>query len=132
MGIGLLLILGIYGLSIAVMHAVFRGRRNKRQEPEHVVLVTRNNEQMIEGYLASLYAVNRLRGRQVAVTIFDNGSTDETRAIIERCAGRYESITYETTTDRLDAFLAEHQEHMVKLVRLEQAAANRDLSAARW
>ncbi|GAB2721229.1 hypothetical protein ACFQWB_14840 [Paenibacillus thermoaerophilus] len=88
--IGLLGILASYGLAVLGVHLAYARTRRSRgdvAEPQ-VVFLTRNGQDQIEWYIRSLQWSSSLRGRPVAVTLLDEGSTDQTVAIASRLARR--------------------------------------------
>lgn len=122
MWMGLLWIVGIYGICIAVIHAAYAVHRSKGTVPEttYIALITHNNELQIEWYLRSLIFFSWLRGRQIAITIFDEGSADGTLDIIERFSENRNSIQILVAEESLDAFLDLHQGDAVVVHRLMQ------------
>ncbi len=89
MWIGLLWIFGSYGASIALLHLIYGNRKRKRNQAARVLLVTKNNQMHIEWYIRSLFFFSRIKGRDIAAMVLDEGSTDETIQIIERLSNRY-------------------------------------------
>ena len=84
MWIGLLWIVGCYGISIAVLHLLYETRKRRAPVAARVLLITHNNQTQIEWYIRSLFFASRIKGRNIAATVLDEGSTDETLRIIER------------------------------------------------
>ncbi|MGG1552433.1 hypothetical protein [Paenibacillus ferrarius] len=119
MWIGLLGIIGCYGISIALIHLLF-GIRNKRgKKPTNVVLVTKNNQSQIEWVIRSMFFFSRIKGKPVKATIIDEGSSDETREIIERLSQTHAlDFRIQTDFDAIDRFLREHDDDPVVLIHL--------------
>ncbi|WP_019535681.1 hypothetical protein [Paenibacillus ginsengihumi] len=90
MMIGLLYILGIYAAGLAIIHWL-HGRWSKEEgvRRPHYILITRNNQLQIEWYIRSLFFFSRVKGRNMIVTIVDEGSTDDTLDIVMRLAKVY-------------------------------------------
>ncbi|MEK4513092.1 hypothetical protein [Paenibacillus sp. FSL K6-2524] len=76
-----------YGLAAVLVH-VFHSRylRSKRKGNKqiHYILVTHNHENQMEWYLRALSWYARLRGESLRVTVLDEGSQDDTLAIMQR------------------------------------------------
>jgi hypothetical protein len=88
---GMLWIFGIYGLCVVMVHAVhmYMRRCGKLPAKKHYVLVSSDNQLQMEWYLRSLILFSWLRGIEIRITILDEGSTDDTLAIVERLSVRY-------------------------------------------
>lgn len=84
MWIGLLWIVGSYGAGIVVVHLLFGTHQEKPAKKARVLLITKNNATQIEWYIRSMFFFSKLKGREIAATILDEGSTDDTMKIIER------------------------------------------------
>lgn len=118
MWIGLLWILGCYGISIAVLHLLF-GARKGSKKPAKVLLVTKNNQNQIEWYIRSLFFFSGLKGYEVSATIYDEGSSDDTRQIIERLSHTHMlDLCYETEYDAAQQFIDQHEGEAVVVVHL--------------
>ncbi|MBP1992634.1 hypothetical protein [Paenibacillus eucommiae] len=119
MWIGLLWIFGCYGISIALLHIWFGFKNNKQRSAAQVLLITRNNQSQIEWYIRSMFFFSRIRGRELQVTILDEGSTDETMRIIERLSHTYcMDIKWCLPDKSLDDFLEAHGDEAVIVVHL--------------
>ncbi|KRE97969.1 hypothetical protein ASG89_29135 [Paenibacillus sp. Soil766] len=117
MWIGLLCIFGCYGLSVTVLHLLLR--KGTKKKPATVLLVTKNNQNQIEWVIRSLFFFSRVRGNQVKATIIDEGSSDDTREIIERLSQTYAlELRLQSDYDAVDRFLSQHDEDPVVLVHL--------------
>ncbi|MDQ0902953.1 MULTISPECIES: hypothetical protein [unclassified Paenibacillus] len=119
MWIGLLWILGCYGISIAVLHLLLGTRRGGSKKTANVLLVTKNNQNQIEWYIRSLFFFSRFKGNEVKATIFDEGSSDDTRKIIERLSHSHLlELRYLTDYDAVDHYLRQHDSEPVTVVHL--------------
>ncbi|QGQ93511.1 hypothetical protein EHS13_00510 [Paenibacillus psychroresistens] len=115
MVIGLIWIMGIYGLCALLVLGLHRLQQKK---PIHVALVTLNNQTQIEWYLRSFLWVSVLRGRSIYLTVFDAGSTDETLAIVTKLALDRDNIKVETSTDGVSTYMNQHGEDAVIVLQL--------------
>jgi TM2 domain-containing membrane protein YozV len=115
MVIGLVWIMGIYGLCALLVLGLHRFQQKK---PIHVALVTLNNQTQIEWYLRSFLWISVLRGRSIYVTVFDAGSTDETLAIIIKLASTRDNIKMETSTEGVSNYMIQHGEDAVVVLHL--------------
>lgn len=119
MWIGLLWIIGCYGLSVAILHFIFGLTKAKPRQSSHFLLITKNNGLHIEWYIRSLHVFSWLRGRQVKVTILDEGSTDDTLPILERMAGQarieLEFLASGTSTEE---WLSQFEEGEIRVIPL--------------
>ncbi|MCY9660494.1 hypothetical protein P5G65_14460 [Paenibacillus chondroitinus] len=119
MWIGLLWILGCYGISIAVLHLLFGARKGRKKKPAKVLLVTKNNQNQIEWYIRSLFFFSGLKGYEVTATIYDEGSSDDTRQIIERLSHTHLlDLRYQMDFDAVDQFRSQHEGESVVVVHL--------------
>lgn len=119
MFLGLLWILGIYAAGIALVHWYYRDQRRELRAVTQVLLITHNNQTQIEWYIRSLYFFSRLKGRDIHVTLADEGSSDDTLAIAERFRQELHlDICHFDTANAFDAWIAEHEEEQVIVVRL--------------
>ncbi|MFD3259359.1 hypothetical protein ACE3MQ_12180 [Paenibacillus lentus] len=80
-------ILFSYGVAGVLVH--FFHSRNLKYKPisrkrVHYILVAHNHENQMEWYLRALMWYSCLRAQSLRVTILDEGSQDDTLAIIER------------------------------------------------
>ena len=119
MWIGLLCIFGCYGVSIVMLHLLFGARKGTKKKPATILLVTKNNQNQIEWVIRSLFFFSRIKGNQVKATIIDEGSSDDTREIIERLSQKYTlELRFQAEYDAIDRFLSQHDEDPVVLVHL--------------
>ncbi len=103
---GFLLIVGCYGICVALVH-LFHQRYQQNHSPSqryprpsepkpdvpHYVLITHNNQMQVEWYLRSLLIYSKMRGQSLKITIIDEGSQDDTLAIVWRMSlNRYVDI----------------------------------------
>jgi len=116
---GLLMILGAYGISAAIIHVLHAcSRRMNEQETYQLVVVTRDSAAKIEWYLYSYLFVSWLRGRQTAITVFDDCSMDDTVPIVRKVAEPRPNVKLYETTEELDRFLEEHESQPLLLLHL--------------
>jgi hypothetical protein len=119
MWIGLLCIFACYGVSISMLHLLFGTRKGTKKKPATILLVTKNNQNQIEWVIRSLFFFSRVKGNQVKATIIDEGSSDDTKEIIERLSQTYAlELRFQTDYDAVDRFLSQHEEDPVVLVHL--------------
>jgi hypothetical protein len=119
MWIGLLWILGCYGISVAVLHICLGTYLQKTKKAAKILLITKNNQAQIEWYIRSMFFFSRLRGRDLTVTILDEGSTDDTGKIIERlCYIHRMDLEWCSPEQSLDDLLRAHLDDPVILVNL--------------
>jgi hypothetical protein len=117
MWIGLLWILGCYGLSIAVLHVCFSMRLKSTRKVINVLVVTRNNQNEIEWYIRSMFFFSRIQGRDLKARILDEGSTDETMQIIERLSQTMD-LVIGSSGESLEELLRMYENEPVILVKL--------------
>lgn len=86
MGFELLWIVCVYALGAASVHAASWRRSRRLSGAKHYVLYTLNDGRHIEWVVRSLVIFHWLRGRQVLITVVDEGSTDETLHIVSSLA----------------------------------------------
>lgn len=120
----LLWIVGSYGTCIIALHVIYylqchnmdcQGWRGKMM---HYVLITRNNQLQIEWYVRSLQFIAWLKGRNMALWIYDEGSTDDTLNIVSRIGkGCPKALHIWLSAADFQSFMAEHKEYLV-VVRL--------------
>ncbi|MCR8632359.1 hypothetical protein [Paenibacillus radicis (ex Xue et al. 2023)] len=121
MVLGLLWIFGSYAASIALVHWFYRRHRNEAREATHFLLITCNSQMQVEWYIRSLFFFSRLKGREIQVTLFDEGSTDDTLAIVERMRREYQvDISGFETAGSLEEWIEQHEDKQVIVVRLGQ------------
>ena len=81
--LGLLWIIGVYALGAVAVHAAYRRfAQSDGADVKHYVLYTLNDSRHIEWAVRSISWFYWLRGRQVLITVIDEGSTDETLLIV--------------------------------------------------
>ncbi|MEK8131729.1 hypothetical protein WMW72_27860 [Paenibacillus filicis] len=126
--LGLVWIVGSYAAGIAIIHALHR--RWKRQgQPRitHYILQTRNNGHQVEWYLRSLHFFSWMKGRTIAVTIADEGSTDDTVAIAKRLSQEHHLTIYTHAVEDSEFWARQHENEQLVIVRLNQ---EQDLATA--
>ena len=73
----------------------------------------------LNGYIRSLFFFSRFKGNEVKATIFDEGSSDDTRKIIERLSHSHLlELRYQTDYDAVDHYLRQHDNEPVTVVHL--------------
>jgi hypothetical protein len=108
---GLLWIVGCYSAGIAVLHLLFGTRQEKPAKKARVLLITKNNATQIEWYIRSLFFFSKLKGREIAATILDEGSTDETMKIIERLSQSHMlDVQVCSVNESMDEVMRAHEE----------------------
>lgn len=75
-------------LAVLVMRSVGR----KRREVRHYVLRGDNHELHMEGYIRAIRWFSLATGAPVKITVVDEGSTDQTAAIVQKLAREDQSI----------------------------------------
>lgn len=129
---GLLWIIGIYGLAVAVLHALYAIHRGKKPQMTYFALVTHNNGTQIEWYLRSLIFFSWLRGRYISITVFDDYSSDDTVEIVQRYAAGRSNISVERGVDDLETFLEAHQQDAVVVYRVNAVGKDNGLPVLQW
>lgn len=119
MWIGLLWIVGCYGLSIAVLHILFGSRKASSKKAARVLLITKNNENQIEWYIRSLFFFSRVKGWELQTTVIDKGSSDDTLKIIERLSHTFPlEICSDSNYESVDYYLHQHEMEAVIVVNI--------------
>jgi len=88
----LLLVIGCYALAALSVHLAYRIWRGRQQSSKHYVLVADVQQKNMEWYVRSLFSFSRRMGKNVRLTIVDQGVTEETLAIVERLARRGDEV----------------------------------------
>lgn len=83
----LLGVIGCYGAAVAVVHLARLLRAKSPRRDRHYILVTRNDESRLESCIRSLLLFSRQSGTSVRITVFDQGSSDDTAPIAMRQDG---------------------------------------------
>lgn len=129
---GLLWIIGVYGAAAAVLHLLYTFQHKRKPQTTYIALVTRNNGMQIEWYLRSLVFFSWLRGRSIVITVFDEGSTDDTLDVVRRYAEDREHVTVEVADGSLDVFLDAHQEDAVLVHKVMTLGKGDSLPVLQW
>jgi hypothetical protein len=129
--IGLLWIAGIYVFSLVLIHTVY-GFQRKEFQRTYFVFITKNNQAHIEWYLRSLQFFSWFRGRSIVITIFDEGSTDETIPIALKIAKESNFMDVYESTGTMDAFIKNHQDDSMILLELSQLEPHTKLTQLHW
>lgn len=118
---GLLWIFGSYAASIALVHWFYRRQLNEARQATHFLLITCNSQMQVEWYIRSLHFFSRLKGREIQVTLMDEGSTDDTLAIVDRMRREYQiELGSFDAAGSLEEWIQEHEDKQVIVVRLGQ------------
>lgn len=90
--IGFLWIVGCYASCIAIAHWLYRrASQQGKLQPVHYVLITCNHQNQIEWVIRSLLFFSQFKGRPIFISVIDEGSSDDTLAIIARL-GREQTL----------------------------------------
>ncbi|NBI27723.1 hypothetical protein [Chengkuizengella marina] len=85
---GIFTIIGIYALCALIVHVSHYFHLKKKGEIElqkvHYVIISYQNEKLIEWVLRSIFFFFWFHGKEVKITVVDKGSTDDTLAITNR------------------------------------------------
>jgi hypothetical protein len=77
-----LLIIGTYLCGVLAIHLAYSWMNPQHTEAEYYVLYTYNNQLQIEWIIRSLIVFYWLQGKSISITIIDEGSSDDTFAIL--------------------------------------------------
>jgi hypothetical protein len=77
-----LFIIGTYFCSVIVIHLAYSRLGSHDVEAKHYVLYTLDNQSHIEWIIRSLIVFHWLQGKSISITIIDEGSSDDTVAIL--------------------------------------------------
>lgn len=131
MGIGLLIIAGIFGLSILSVHAIYYFYRKRLNEvqPNMVVITTYNNENEIEKELNRIYSRTLRKGTEVTIVIFDAGSSDATLSIVEKWNRKRGCVKVFRSDAGRDAFIQQNSSRIIQIITLHEKGKPLRLSA---
>lgn len=129
---GLLWIIGIYGTAVAILHILYATHKSHKPETTYFALVTQDNGAQIEWYLRSLIFFSWLRGRQISITVFDEGSTDDTVEVVRRFVVERSNVRIEVAEGSLEAFLEAHQGDAVIVHRVIAVGKDEGLPILQW
>lgn len=131
---GMLWIFGVYGAAIAILHLVYAAhkRRHQVKSVTTFALITHNNETQLEWYLRSLIFISWLRGRRIAIALFDEGSTDTTVEIARKIANEQSHVEVRLMDVSLEAYLADHPDDPIVLHRVKGLGNGEGLSVLQW
>lgn len=133
MMIGLLLFFGAYGIAIAAIHLAYaRQRRLGRVQPVRHILMVKNNQHQAEWFLRCLLFFSYWRGRNVIVTVFDEGSEDDTMKIVRQFAERHCEVEIRDAGDDADRYMAEHAEESFIVTRLSRFQGTERFPMPQW
>ncbi|MDF2939317.1 MAG: hypothetical protein K0Q90_4690 [Paenibacillaceae bacterium] len=127
---GLIAIIGAYGLAAAILHAVYAVKHPQRsgEACTTFLLITCNNELQVEWYLRSLLFVSRLRGRKIQIAVSDEGSEDETLAIVRRLAAGKEEGVVRILESTVESYLTDHPNDPIVIHRIPQGGNGEGLA----
>ena len=77
-----LFMIGTYFCSVILIHLIYHRMTTNDIESKHYVLYTLDNQLHIEWIIRSLILFYWLQGKSISITIIDEGSSDDTLAII--------------------------------------------------
>lgn len=129
---GLMWIIGIYGAAVAILHILYATQRSHDPKTTYFALVTHNNGTQIEWYLRSLIYFSWLRGRHIAITVFDEGSTDDTVPVVRHFAAGRTNVTIEVAEGSLEAYLEAHLGDEVIVHRVMTVGKDDGLPILQW
>lgn len=75
---------GVAGVLVHLFHSRHLKYKPNSRKQVHYILVAHNHENQMEWYLRALMWYSCLRAQSLRITILDEGSQDDTLAIIER------------------------------------------------
>lgn len=126
---GLLAIIGAYGLAAAILHGAYAVKHRRGGAAcTTFLLITRNNELQVEWYLRSLLFVSRLRGRKIQIAVSDEGSEDDTLAIIRKLAAGKEAGIIRILDSSVESYLSDHPYDPIVIHRIPQGGNGEGLA----
>jgi len=100
----LLLVIGIYALGAACVHAACRRREGRSGGSRHYVLHARNEGRRLEWVVRALHWHGLTADRGIRITVIDEGSSDETPELVRLLARthgiRQEPVLHAAAADR--------------------------------
>ncbi|SDS98372.1 hypothetical protein SAMN05444162_2766 [Paenibacillaceae bacterium GAS479] len=81
----LISVIACYGTAAVVVHLAKRSTARKAQAESHYILMTQDDESQLEHCIRSLQAHSRRSGKSMRITIWDQGSKDDTVLIARYC-----------------------------------------------
>lgn len=131
---GMLIIAAFYGSAVALVHVWRKLSRNPRNGRNlRYVLVTRQSERLIEGYLLTAQLHRFVNGRFVEIAVFDDGSTDQTGAIADRWSRLAGGIACYAGAEKLEQYLNEHAGDTIRIIALfDQDKEQKRLLPLQW
>ncbi|OXM14139.1 hypothetical protein [Paenibacillus herberti] len=81
----LISVIACYGTAAVVVHLAKRSAARKAQAESHYILMTQDDESQLEHCIRSLQAHSRRSGTSMRITIWDQGSKDDTVLIARYC-----------------------------------------------
>lgn len=92
-------VIACYGAAVATVHLFWRRASRRPQSESHFILLTRDDETVIEHCLRSLQSHARKSGIPVKITVWDQGSQDGTAEIVRRWNGSIQWVGLERAAD---------------------------------
>jgi hypothetical protein len=127
---GMLWIVGVYGAAVVILHLLYAAhKRHNCEMPARTTfaLITHNNETQIEWYLRSLLFVSWLRGRRIAIVLFDEDSSDDTLAIVRSIAKEQAGAVIQIADISLEEYLRSHLDDAIVLHRIKNSGNGKGL-----
>ena len=119
--LGLVWIIGCYAAGIAIIHTLhWQWKRRAAARTTHYLLRTKNNGNQVEWFLRSLHFFSWMKGRTIAVTLADEGSTDETLEIAERLSLEHHLNIYTSGNEDWAEWMRKHEHEQIVVVQLNQ------------
>jgi hypothetical protein len=132
---GLLVIVGVYALCAVVIHMAhaYSDSAKARKVPVYyLAVVTRNNQTRIEWYLGAYLFISWLRGRQTVITVFDEGSTDETCTIVNRIGRERPNVRLVKGTEELVHYVETYETERLLVLYLYRMDASPKRPLQEW
>lgn len=99
----LLIVIGCYVLAAALVHLAYWIGRGRRRGSKHYVWIADRGQKNIEWYLRSLFSFSSWMGKEVQLTVVDQGVSDETMAIVERWSNSGKKIQVHKITGKAES-----------------------------
>lgn len=99
-------VIGCYLAAAGLVHFMHwylnRSSERKKMGGRHYVLITDQRQTNIEWHLRSLFSFSRTSGKDVQLTVVDNGLTEEELAIVNRFSREEEKIKVHAAYNRAE------------------------------
>ncbi len=126
--VSILWIVGIYASCIAFIHVWYAMFGKREQDSNQVVLVTYNHQTHVEWCIRYLSFLAWLQGKGLYVTVLDEGSSDDTEAIVQQLSHyRGAHIRFKSCQTGADAVISTRVRPEVKIYRLNRQEDLRQL-----